>query len=205
MSATHERIRREMRAKRRAISPRERLAAARRFAVIADQAHLLRAGTRIAVYHAYGAEADVSYVTRKAWARGCTVVMPVITHRRAARMEFFAVEPQTPLRKNAFGIPEPMPSSATRIAARQLDLIFMPLVAFDDHGWRLGSGAGFYDRCLRHLRASRRWRRPKLIGVAFAQQHVDRLLPSKWDIPMDAVITQDYYRRFQHLHKESTS
>jgi len=189
-----------MRKLRRSITPKERSSAARRFAIVADRAHLLRPGARIALYHAYGHEADVGPLTRRAWRRGCQVFLPVITHARAARMEFFRFTPSTALRTNELGIAEPDPARARRIAARHLDIIFMPLVAFDDAGWRLGSGAGFYDRCVRHLRASRRWRRPKLIGVAYAQQRIERLAPSAWDVPMDAVITQGGLRRFQpHL------
>ena len=112
-------------------------------------------------------------------------------------MEFFKFAPHSRLRRNAFGIPEPEATATTRIAVRHLDIIFMPLVAFDDRGWRLGSGAGFYDRCIHHLRPSRRWRRPKLIGIAYAQQRIDRLAPHVWDIPMDAVITDRYFKRFQ--------
>jgi 5-formyltetrahydrofolate cyclo-ligase len=198
--ANRDHLRREMRKLRRSISPRERSDAARRFAIIADREHLLRPGARIAVYHAYGHEADVASLTRRAWRRGCQVFLPVITHVRAARMEFFRFTPRTPLLTNAFGIPEPDPARTGRIAARHLDIIFMPLVAFDDTGWRLGSGAGFYDRCVHHLRGSRRWRRPKLIGVAYEQQRIERLVPSAWDVPMDAVITQRGLRRFQPQH-----
>jgi 5-formyltetrahydrofolate cyclo-ligase len=190
-------LRREMRRLRRNVTALERRRAARRFAVIADRAYLLRPRARIAAYHAYGHEADVSHLIQRAWARGCEVFLPVITHARASRMEFFLFTPDTSLRTNAFGIPEPDPARARRITARHLDVVFMPLVAFDDRGWRLGSGAGFYDRCMHHLDAARRWRRPKLIGVAYARQRVERLSPSTWDIPMDAVITEHSFKRFQ--------
>ena len=165
-------------------------------AILADRAYLLKPGARIAVYHAYGAEADLTPLTSRAWQRHCTVFLPVITDQRRSRMEFFRYGPDTPLASNAFGIPEPPADPSEHIAARHLDIVFMPLVAFDLQGWRLGSGAGFYDRCLRHLHATRLWRRPKLIGVAYAQQHVDRLDPCPWDVPMDAIITQSFFKRF---------
>lgn len=200
-STSREQLRREMRQLRRRITPTERRIAARRFAVVADRAYLLRPGARIAVYRAYGHEADLGPLTQRAWGRGCCIFLPVITHARAARMEFFRFTPSTPLRKNAFGIAEPHPVHSTRIPVGRLDVVFMPLVAFDDEGWRLGSGAGFYDRCLDHLRPSRTWRRPKLIGVAYAHQRSGRLVPSAWDIPMDAVITPRGLLRF---HRKQT-
>jgi 5-formyltetrahydrofolate cyclo-ligase len=198
-------IRRAMRAQRRRITPAQRTAAARRFAIAADRGYLLRPGNRIAVYHAYGHEADAQRITQRAWQRRCQVYLPVITHPRHFRMEFVRFEPDTPLELNAFGIPEPCSIAADRIPVRSLDIIFMPLVAFDDNGSRLGSGAGFYDRALRHLHASRHWRRPKLVGVAYAQQHVERLTANKWDIPMDAIITESYFKRFNPLRLGRTS
>jgi 5-formyltetrahydrofolate cyclo-ligase len=198
-------IRRAMRAQRRQITPAQRAAAASRFAMAADRHYLLRPGRRIAVYHAYGHEADVQQITRRAWRRRCQVYLPVVTHQRRFDMQFVRFEPDTPLDMNSFGIPEPRSAAAERISVRYLDVIFMPLVAFDDHGSRLGSGAGFYDRALRHLHASRRWRRPKLVGVAYAHQHIACLTANKWDIPMDAIITESYFKRFNPLRLGSTS
>ena len=95
-----------------------------------------------------------------------------------------------------YGIAEPDHAPHDRIDARNLDVIFMPLVAFDRHGFRLGSGAGFYDRSLRHLNRSRSWRRPKLIGVAYDHQLTTALIPSAWDVPMDAVLTESRIYRW---------
>jgi 5-formyltetrahydrofolate cyclo-ligase len=189
-------LRRAMRRKRRALTAKERRDATRQFARIADRAHLLKPGSRIGVYHAYGAEADLTELIRLAWRRGCELYVPVITHRRRSRMQFFRFDRSTPLTKNALGIPEPPSNAGARIPVLHLDIIFMPLVAFDPFGTRLGSGAGYYDRCLRHLRLRRHWRRPKLIGVAFAQQMVQRLDRSPWDIPMGAIVTQHSFNRF---------
>ncbi len=197
MIPTRDELRRDMRRLRRTVTAAERKEAARRFAIIAERAFLLRPGTRIAAYHAYGHEADASQLIERAWRRGCEVFLPVITHVRTSRMEFFRFMPDMALRTNAFGIPEPDPARTPRICPRHLDIVFMPLVAFDARGWRLGSGAGYYDRRMHHLKAGRRWRRPKLIGIAYAQQRVERLLPSEWDIPLAAVITEHAFERFE--------
>jgi 5-formyltetrahydrofolate cyclo-ligase len=204
MISTRDQLRRELRKLRRNITPLQRKRAARRFAVIADRAYLLRPGARIAAYHAYGHEADASHLIQRAWERGCEVYLPVITHARAARMQFFPFTPDTQLRMNAFGIPEPDSVRARSIPVRHLDVVFMPLVGFDARGWRLGSGAGFYDRCMHHLRGPRRWRRPRLVGVAYAQQHVERLVPNEWDVPMDAVITERSFTRFKPQRSGTT-
>ncbi len=189
-------LRRTMRNVRRNIPIATRRAAARRIAVLADRAYLLKPGTRIAAYHAYGAEVDLTPLIQRAWQRHCSVFLPVITDPRRSRMDFFRYDAETMLASNAFGIPEPPADPSERIVPRHLDVVFMPLVAFDVNGWRLGSGAGFYDRCLQHLRPARLWRRPKLIGVAYTQQQVERLEFCPWDVPMDGIITQDFFKRF---------
>ena len=66
----------------------------------------------------------------------------------------------------------------------------VPLVAVDPHGTRMGTGAGFYDRCLQHLRTGRSWRRPKLIGLGYEFQRVAALAARAWDVPLDALLTE---------------
>ena len=104
-------------------------------------------------------------------------------------MQFRRYRSDARLRPNRFGIAEPE-RGAPRIAVRQLDLVLVPLVAVDAHGSRLGTGAGFYDRCLQHLRAGRRWRRPKLIGSATSSSASSSSRPDAWDVPLDALITE---------------
>jgi 5-formyltetrahydrofolate cyclo-ligase len=188
-----DRLRREMRARRRALIAEERERAARSIARTAVGALLLRPGRRIAVYFAHGAEIDLRWLIRAAQLRGCLIYLPVITHHGARRMEFHRYEPGAALRANRFGILEP--DRRTPIAAAQLDLVFAPLVAFDLAGSRLGSGAGFYDRALRRLRPERRWRRPRMIGVAYDCQRVERLDPAPWDVTLDAVLTESGLHR----------
>lgn len=179
-----------MRAQRRKLSAADRQQAAQAFARVANRTLLLRPGKRIGIYHAYGHEADVSVLTALARRRGCDLYLPQVTDRRRNRMQFVPFDARSRLRRNAFGILEPSWAATQPARVRDLDLIFMPLVAFDSCGWRLGSGAGFYDRKLHHLRCERKWRRPRLIGIAYDFQRVPHLTVEPWDIPLDAVITE---------------
>ncbi len=183
-------LRRLLRARRRELTAADRRTASLALARIASRARLLRPGAKIAVYHAYGHEADLSTLISLARQRGCRLYLPRIVDRRRNRMEFFRFDEHSLLRRNPFGILEPVSAASPPVRTRELDLVFMPLVAFDPAGWRLGSGAGYYDRRLHHLHVERRWRRPKLIGVAYDFQRVSRLTPHRWDIPMDAVLTE---------------
>ena len=108
-------------------------------------------------------------------------------------MGFVPFPPGARLRANpnAYGIAEPVASATAAISPRNLDAVLMPVVGFDRQGNRLGMGAGYYDRALRHLQGgSRRWRRPRLVGLAFACQEVELIVPSTWDIPLDVVVTE---------------
>lgn len=191
-------LRRQLRQRRRCLSPTERAAAHRQFARILDGSRLLRPGHRVAVYCAYGHEADLRHVIELARRRHCRLYVPVITHFRHNRMRFVRYEAHGVVRINRYGIAEPDPRHAEVIPVRQLDLVLLPLVAFDMHGWRLGSGAGFYDRSLHHLREGRRWRRPKLIGVGYECQRVAHLQPDRWDVPLDGMLTE---RSLQSFHR----
>ena len=182
-------LRTELRARRRALSAYERASASRQFARILRRSKLLRPGKHIAVYAAHDCEADPSAIVRLARRNRCELYLPAIANYRRRRMEFRSYAFDTRLRRNRYGIAEPG-RSAPRIAVRHLDLVLLPLVAVDPSGTRLGTGAGFYDRCLQHLRAGRRWRRPKLIGLGYEFQRVAGLAARTWDVPLDALLTE---------------
>ena len=182
-------LRAQLRAQRRAVPLPERSSASRQFARILGRSQLLRPGRRIAVYVAHDHEADPGMVVQLARRNRCELYLPAIVDYRRRRMEFRRYARDAQLRPNRYGIGEPA-RAAARIAVRHLDLILVPLVGVDAHGTRLGTGAGFYDRCLHHLRAGRRWRRPKLIGLGYEFQGVGPLAAGDWDVPLDALLTE---------------
>lgn len=189
-----------MRVRRSQLSMTERAAAAESMARVLNRSHLLRPGRHVAIYHPQGSEADPARIVALARRLRCKLYLPAITHRRYNRMEFVRFDADTSLRANSYGILEPPRHGAARIPVRRLDLILIPLVAVDERGWRLGSGAGFYDRRLQHLKSGRRWRRPKLVGIAYEFQRVPHLDAQPWDVPLDAVITE---RRMYRITQSS--
>ena len=94
-------------------------------------------------------------------------------------------------RPNRLWIPEPVTGPVR--AARQLDVVFVPLIGFDDGGQRLGVGGGFYDRLFAYRRGSV-LRRPLLIGVGFACQHSAEFVPQAHDVPLDLLVTESAIR-----------
>jgi 5-formyltetrahydrofolate cyclo-ligase len=90
------------------------------------------------------------------------------------------------LAKNRFNIPEPRQQKA--LHAKALDIILLPLTGFDKQGNRLGMGGGYYDRSLA-FKQRLSGPRPLLIGIAHDVQELPNILPEKWDIPLNWIIT----------------
>ena len=150
----------------------------------------LRRGSRIAMYLPIRGEVDLRPLVADARRCGVALYLPRITSRRRREMAFVPLGERDDLRANHYGIPEPASAKGGRLRSGGFDVVLVPVVGFDRHGHRLGMGAGFYDRALRHrLNASGSWRRPKLIGVAFSFQELPRIDPSPWDVPLDLIVT----------------
>ncbi len=185
--------RRRLRALRLSLSRAERLAAERAIVATLRRLHVFRRGRRVAVYLAMPGEASLAAALATALPSGAELFVPRVTSRRLGRMQFVPLRRDCTLRPNAsaFGIMEPAPDTGEWLPPQRLDVILVPMVGFDREGNRLGMGAGYYDRALRQRRdRSRAWRRPRLIGIAFACQEVARIEPSPWDVALDCVVTE---------------
>ncbi len=156
-----------------------------------------RYSRHIALYLSTDGEVDLAPLIRKlhshyhGYNKKC--YLPVILSRENGLMAFAPYNENTRLRKNSFGILEPVYQKKHLKSARQLDLILAPLVAFDRQGNRMGMGGGFYDRTLSHLKQhGRRPRKhhPMFVGIAHELQQVDALQIHSWDIPLYAIITE---------------
>jgi len=147
---------------------------------------LLRPGRRIGLYLATAEEIDTAPLLALARQRGCQVALPRVLSLRHDRMRFFDMAGK--VRPGAFGILEPR-GGAPR-AARELDVVFMPLVGFDARGNRMGMGRGFYDRHFAFRRHLVHCRRPLLVGLAYAVQEVPSLPHAIHDVPVDAIVTE---------------
>jgi 5-formyltetrahydrofolate cyclo-ligase len=146
---------------------------------------LFAKGRRIAVYNAIDGEIDLSPVIEAAQRAHCALYEPRIVDMRTRKMEFVALA----RRVGKF-------SAVTnrRIDPRDLDVVLVPLVAFDLRGWRLGFGAGFYDRKFAFLRRGFRIR-PLLIGVGYEFQRMPPQQLQSWDVALRAVVTEQRWYR----------
>ncbi len=190
-------LRQQMRAARRRLSPREREAATALFTEHVARSRPFRHARAVAFYLPNDGEMDLRPLMQLAWRAGKQCFLPVVGMPWEHRLWFMPWEPGVPLSPNRFGIPEPPLQRHIRwYRAFTLDLALVPLVAFDPHGNRLGMGGGYYDRSFAYLRHRRRWRHPCLMGAAYGFQEVAGLPTRPWDVPLDAVATEDGVRVF---------
>ena len=157
-----------------------------------------RTSKRIACYFAADGEIATDAIIERIWRTGRTCYMPILTYMIGERLWFAPVTPNSKFVVNRLGILEPAAASRKLIDARELDLILMPLVGFDQQGNRIGMGGGFYDRTLGFLHHRSKWFRPRLMGLAHTLQQTDTLSPNPWDVPLDAVATDSNLLMFDH-------
>lgn len=181
-------LRRQLKAQRAAIQQDARRLASKNGLRLALRHGLLLRARRIGFYLPHGAEFDLRPLLNQALWMKRECCLPVIPAARSRVLRFARLNGHNVMTANRYGIPEPFDASPLR--ARQLDVLFLPLVGFDDHGHRLGMGGGYYDATLAYRRRHRVWKKPLLIGVGFECQHVDSLPHDPWDALLDAVLTE---------------
>ena len=122
-------------------------------------------------------EIDIRPLLHRLHERGHTVVLPV-TPKRGNPLSFRTWRPGDVLQPERFGTFRPVGEEAVP------DFLLVPLLAFDRRGYRLGYGAGFYDRTLAGLP------RCFALGVAYAAQLVDAVPAGPHDWRLNAVATE---------------
>lgn len=116
--------------------------------------------------------------------KGHSLVLPRIDTDHKGLMDFYVYRKNDVLIENRFHILEPEALSENYMSLDKLEVLVVPLVAFDMQGNRLGMGGGYYDRALKKLSAE-----CLTIGVAYDFQLVDNVPVEHWDMPLDEIIT----------------
>lgn len=149
----------------------------------------------VGLYVSIDNEVDPSSLLLAAHLSEKAVFLPVVDQQRRA-ICFVQYRKNEPLVEGAFGIREPLLSPAEQrlqeadaLPIPPLDILFLPLVAFDPSGCRLGYGGGYYDRLLAHQQQALGYK-PLLIGLAYHCQQVPVLPRDPHDVPMDWVVTE---------------
>jgi 5-formyltetrahydrofolate cyclo-ligase len=177
------------------IDPATRRHAGRRVECLALDARLIRQGRHLGFYFPSKGELNILPLLNRALWLGAHCYLPVVPQRGKKRLWFTRMGDRHPWTLNRYGIPE-TGHRRDRIRVWRLDVLFIPMLGFDLRGYRMGMGGGYYDATLAYLKRRSTWRKPKLIGVAYERQRMDRLPEDPWDIPLDLVLTEQRIYRF---------
>ena len=184
-------IRKEIRSKRRKLTARQQKIAAERLAEHLTRHTSFQHSQNIACYLATEGEISLTPFIQACWRNNKNVFLPVLQPRNHHPLWFVPFTENTALIPNRYGIFEPEHTKKLRnTKIITLDSIFLPLVAFDLTGNRIGMGAGYYDRTLNTLKSRKHWLKPRLIGVGYAFQQVENIKINSWDVPMHFISTE---------------
>ena len=185
-AADRHELRQLMAERRRALPPPARMAAALGLRRSLEQLPEYHTDVRVAGYWAAGGELPLNLVIPPLATRGQRFLLPLLARNK--ELHFAPWRDGDAVAPNRYGIPEPV-APHEWFAPFQLDLVLVPLLAFDRRGRRLGHGGGYYDRSFAFLRDQARPTEPLLVGVAYDFQEVEQLDEQPWDVPLDYVAT----------------
>jgi 5-formyltetrahydrofolate cyclo-ligase len=140
-------------------------------------------------------EVETEQMIKASIRMGKRVLLPIVekTAKRLVLSELRDFDAE--LAPGAFNVPEPKSGYRRPMPARECDLIIVPGVVFDMHGYRLGFGGGYYDRLLREISS------PKLgipfVGLAYELQVVDKLPHTRHDVAVHILVTEKRLLRFR--------
>ncbi len=173
MSETPSRMRKQLRQARRALDPLQRLdnelCISKRLLRLPE----LQRCRRLGLYLSEDGEVDLLPLQMALVNARVQLFLPVLRPGSKKHLWFCPYTPGDRLRNNRFGIAEPITHKRPPVSLN-----------------RLGMGGGYYDRSFAFLRQAQ-WQRPRLVGVAHECQKVARLDPQPWDVPLNAVVTED--------------
>jgi 5-formyltetrahydrofolate cyclo-ligase len=186
---TRQAVRDSLRQARRDLSQEQQAVASKGLFELIHDSDIFRDAQRIAFYQPIDGEVDPSLLLKYALDEGKSCFLPRISDEYPELVSFAPYDENTELKDSDWGIAEP-PAPETIPSPTDLDLVFVPLVAFDRHCFRLGMGKGFYDRTF-SFKIFNRQSRPLLIGLAHECQYTEPFTVKSWDVRLDAVVTAE--------------
>ena len=182
LSAEKQRLRREIVSRVLALDPADRRRQedwlAERFATLPGFA---AAKTVLLYVSAFPEEFTTGPMLRQALDQGKRLVCPRVDRASRSLRLFQVADLDADLGRGTLGIREPR-KSCPELAPAAIDWVLVPGLAFDDRNYRLGRGAGHYDRLLPQLQPEvPRW------ALAFDCQRVEALPVEPHDVPLDGI------------------
>jgi len=189
-------IRKRYRAQRASLSIEYRQRSASNASKLISSQPWFRNAKTIAAYIAVNGELDPRPIIDNNTGPRRTILLPALKPHSKPQLWFSQWDAGDPLLTNRFGISEPHPDKR-RVPPWTIDVMLMPLVAFDRNGNRLGMGGGYYDRTLAFKKQLTKINKPLLVGYAYDFQLTKIIRPHQWDIPLDYVVTDKQIHVFK--------
>lgn len=128
-------------------------------------------------------EWDTYMIIKKAWAEHKQVTIPV-TNEETHTMNFYLIDSLKELKEGTYKIKEPLNQSIERYFDKKaIDLMIVPGVVFDEEGYRIGFGKGYYDRYLNGFNNNK-------ISLLAEFQIIKQIPTNEYDISVDCLITE---------------
>lgn len=187
MRKTKEAVRRSMRERLREFAPALHAEASLLICQTAVHLPAFEQARCVALFAPLPSEPDVRLLAEEAWAEEKRVVLPLmIKHADGPQLDWHEVAGWDDLTMaGPFGLREPDPLRCPRVCLAEIDCAFVPGMAFDQRGVRLGRGGGFYDYFLNRAPASL-----VRFGMMFECQRTENLPHEPHDHALPAVITE---------------
>lgn len=191
--AAKESMRRSIRTELRALTTAFRAEASLVICETAAELPAFAQGDCVAFFAPLASEPDIHPLIEEAWAHGKRVVLPrMLKNGTHPRLEWRSVSSWSEvIEPGPFGLREPDPTLCPRVETNELTCAFIPGMAFDEDGFRLGRGGGYYDCFLSQAPAGL----PRF-GLMFGCQRVPKVPREAHDQKLPGVITEDGFFRF---------
>ncbi|WP_353855237.1 5-formyltetrahydrofolate cyclo-ligase [Bacillus sp. Bos-x628] len=129
-----------------------------------------------------GREVPTGPLIETAWQEGKTVCVPTCFPANK-QMTFYEYTPQTKMNSSYFGLMEPDPSVSTAVDKTAIDLMIVPGVCFDQKGYRIGYGGGYYDRYLLDYQGV-------TLAICLSVQQIEHVPIEDHDIPVSLIVSE---------------
>lgn len=177
-------LRQKMRPLRDSLSPEERRERSRRIFSGLESLPLYREAGLVLYYASFGSEVDTWEMMDHSLRSGKRIALPRVEETSLGMVAFEVKDLDRDLQPGYRGIREPQAEGTRPVKAEELRLVVAPGLAFDERGYRLGYGKGYYDRFLASLSL-----RVPSVGLAYDLQIVEALPVSSRDFPLDFIVT----------------
>ncbi|MDR2666238.1 MAG: 5-formyltetrahydrofolate cyclo-ligase [Endomicrobium sp.] len=138
----------------------------------------------IMFYLSCGSEVFTDFMINLAFNERKTVVVPAIKAPKDIKMCAVKISRLEDAYQSVYGIRQPKINSKNVVEKNDVDLFFVPAIAFNTDGYRIGYGKGYYDRWLKNVSFK------KTVGLAYDFQVTDKIPIGKHDIPVGIIVTE---------------